>query len=170
MSFVVLQQLLSDDFAVAVGFHSNPAGMRRRLARMPEIAAVRRALDEGALTEESIGRFVSGIMADFRRGEHFAHEDALSALCIALETRPTDFAEEFLRDLASLKVAELSLAIRVARECRRHRAAIAPHVARTLDLLPREGNGDSLSLVAWECGIREIRCKRTNVAALCEVQ
>ena len=46
---------------------------------------------------------------------------ALAALAVVLERRTTEFAEEFLLDLAKLKLAEMPLCIRVARECVKHR-------------------------------------------------
>ncbi len=158
----VLQRLQSEDFAVAVGFHSNPAVLRRRLARMPEVPAVREALQQGAITEETIRRFVSHLMEDFVRGEHFAHEDALAAVAVALETRPTNFADKFLRDLAQLKLAEMSLCIRVARECLKYRASVARCRARIFppwdtksDVSFRQG------LLPWGCSSKSDRLTTT---------
>ncbi len=134
MGLQVLNQLRSEDFAVSVGFHSNPIALRRRLARMAEVAAVKEALRQGAITEQTIRKFVSQLMEDFRRGEHFAHEDALAALCVALETRPTTFAEKFLDDLADLQLAEMSLCMRVARECRKHRKSRGRHTLKAFEI------------------------------------
>ena len=72
-------------------------------------------------------------------------ELALAALAVAVERRPTDFAEEFLHDLARPQIAEMGLAIRVARECLRHRTSVAVTTAKTRSLGP--GNGEA---AAWD--------------------
>ena len=149
MNSPVLERLQSVDFSVAVGFHSNPAVLRRGLARMPEIAAVRAALTQGAITEEGIRRFVSCLMEGFTRGKHFAHDDALAALCVALETRPTDFAEEFLHDLGRLELAELGMCIRVARECLKRRVTVARRRHKVLDLRAAPEQV-ALPVVVWQ--------------------
>ena len=168
MNSPVLQRLRGEDFSVAVGFHSNPAAVRRRLARMPEVAAIREALKQGAITEETIRRFVSHLTSDFVRGEHFAHEDALAAICVALEAQPTDFADEFLHDLARLKLAELSLAIRVARECVDRRVGVANRTDRTLNL-PLGVEEMPLSLSSWESTFGKNGFRETNAVGVCEV-
>lgn len=122
MAAAVLNALKSDDLAIDAVAFSTPVSLRRFLSQREEIAAARTALHQGAITEESIRRFVSELMEGFHRGEHFPHEEALAALCLVLEKRPTDFAEEYLRDLARLRLAEMGLAIRVARECVMRRA------------------------------------------------
>ena len=50
-----------------------------------------------------------------------ANETGLAALAVALETCPHEYAEQYLHDLAKLRLAEVGTAIRVARECLRER-------------------------------------------------
>jgi len=121
MSIQVLEQLKSEEFALSIGFLSTPCALRRFLHRSEEVAATRRALREGAIADDTIREFVSLLMRDLRYGERFPHELPLAALAVALELRPTDFAEELLRDLSALRLAEMGLCIRVARECLSHR-------------------------------------------------
>lgn len=116
MSAKVLEDLTSEDLAVRLAFLSTPNALRACLEKTEEVAAVREAIRQGAFSEETIRRFVSRLMEDFRGGERFAHEHALAALCVVLEKRPTAFAEKFLDDLAGLRLAEMSLCVRVARE------------------------------------------------------
>lgn len=125
MSTGVLEQLKSEGFALSIGFLSTPNAVRRFLARRNEVLAVKEALKQGAVTEAGIRRFVSSIVQGLQVGKRLPNELALTALAVVLETRPTDFAEEFLHDLSRLELAELSLCIRVARECLRHRTTIA---------------------------------------------
>ena len=169
MSCPTLEQLQSESFAVGVGFHSSPAALRRRLAKMPEVYAIRSALDHGGITESGIRQFVARLMKDFVCGEHFAYEDALSALCVAVEGRPTDFADEFLNDLAQLRLAELSLAIRVARECLGHRVSIAHRAAKTVDLSPPSAEM-AFSVGSWESRPEGNGVNRANAVGMCEVR
>ncbi len=109
--------------------------MRRLLRRTSEVAAVRQALREGAITEDTIRGFVSILVQDLRIGQQLPHELALAALAVALETRPTDFVEEYLYDLSRLRLAELSMCIRVARECLKYRTAVAQNKTRNFSLV-----------------------------------
>jgi len=140
MSMSVLRELLSDEFELAVGFVGTPSAAHWLLGRMPQVRAIRQSLRQEALTDETIRRFASGLLWDLRRGERLPHELAIAALAVALEMRPTDFAEEFLRDLSRLKLAEMSLCIRVARECLARRVAIARTTERKFNARrPEEG-------------------------------
>jgi hypothetical protein len=137
MSPYVLQRLRSDEFALSVGFLSTPGPLRRFLRQTEDVAAIRAALEQGAITDETLRAYVSSLMQDLRRGERFPHELAVAALAVALEMRPTEFAEEFLQDLSRLRLAEMSLCIRVARECLRHWTLIPRNTARHFDVGPR---------------------------------
>ena len=167
MSQPVLEQLKSDDFAVSVGFHSNPSALRRRLARMQEVAAVRNALRQGAIAEQTIGQFVARLIEDFTAGEHFAHGDVLAALCVALERRPTAFAQKFLDDLSDLQLAEMSLCIRVARECRKHRVNLARCESRIFALGPNEES--AFSATTFQSPLPENGNRQENVFVTYEV-
>lgn len=168
MGHRVLEQLCSDDFAVSVGFHSNPAALRRRLARMGEVAAIREALQQGAISEQTIRRFVSHLVEDFTSGEHFVHEDALAALCVALERRPTDFAEEFLHDLSRLRLAEMSLCIRVSRECQKHRGSVGRRTVKVFQFLDR-GSAAAFPMQTSARVSQHDGSKSTGITRVCEV-
>jgi hypothetical protein len=152
VSGAVLEQLKSEEFAVSAAFLSTPASLRRFLARSGEVAAIRQALREGAIAEDSIRQFVSSLLQDFRRGERFQHELAVSALAVALEARATGFAEEFLRDLSRLRLAEMSLCSLVASECLKDRVSLAQNTAKVFELNPHGDNGPfSVSASPWAC-------------------
>jgi hypothetical protein len=121
----LLDDLISDSFVLSVGFLSTPGALRRFLSRTREVRDIRESLRQGAITEETIREFVSSLLVGFHAGQRFEHELALGALAVVLERRPTNFAEEFLLDLATLKLTEMPLCIRVARECLQHRVTIA---------------------------------------------
>ena len=135
MSAQVLEELTSEEFAIRLAFLSTPSAMRACLRKSSEVARVIQALQQGAVTEEGIRRFVSRLFEDLRAGERFPHEVAIAALAVALENRATHLAETYLHDLARLQLAELGLAIRVARECLKRRVIIADRREKTLDLL-----------------------------------
>ena len=131
MSAGVLDRLASEEFALAAGFLSTPSSLRQSLRHAKEVHEIHDALKQGAIDDDTLREFVSRLMQDFRRGERFPHQLALAALAVAVERRPTDFAEEFLHDLARLQIAELSTAIRMARECLKHRTSVAATTAKT---------------------------------------
>lgn len=116
MTLDALEQLTSEHFIASVGTISSVAGLRRYLARSPFIKAIREALSSGEISEERVRRFSNHLLRDFRPGELFAHELALAAIAVALEGRRTEFAEEFLLDLARLSIAEMPWSSPIARE------------------------------------------------------
>jgi hypothetical protein len=130
----LFERLTSDEFAISAGSISTPEALRRFLLRSKEVREIRESLRQGAITEETVREFVSSLMRAFHVGQRFVHEMALAALAVALERRPTDFAEEFLHDLSRLKLAELCLCLRVARVCIQERSSVASHSNRTFAL------------------------------------
>jgi hypothetical protein len=139
MTVQVLERLKSEEFALSAGFLSTAGSLRRFLQRTEEVTAIRESLSQGAITDGTLRSFVSDLMGDFRRGERFAHELALAALGAVLEMRPTEFADEFLHDLSALRLSEMSLCIRVARECLKHRVSLAQNRGTVLNLGPLDG-------------------------------
>ncbi len=168
MSAKVLEALTSEELALSVGFLSTSEALRRFLATTREVAAVRQAFEEGAIIEETVRRFVSDLLADFRRGERFPHEVALAALAVALQRRPTDFSEEFLRDLSQLKLAEMSTCIRVAHECRKRRVSLACAVSKDFNL-PTSGESQLFHVKTFVSPLRDRHNDSANTTATCEV-
>jgi hypothetical protein len=118
--------LKSEEFEVEVGHILPAAALRVRLHSLPEVRRAIAVLNQGALSENGIRRFVATLMAEFRPGQRFPYDLGLAALAVVLERRPTEFADEYLRHLARLKLAEMPVSIRVARECLKHRAESVP--------------------------------------------
>src|SRR5262245_51020865 len=100
MSILPLEQLKADDFQARVGFVATATALHRLPKRSPEVQVIRDALTSGEISEPSIREFVEALLIDLRRGEPFRHDLAISALAVALESQETDFAAEFLQDLA----------------------------------------------------------------------
>lgn len=113
-----LQDLTGSDFRVEAGAISSAKALRRSLLRNERVANLRKALQEGRVSEPTVQRFVARLMSDFRRGIQFPHELALSAIAVALQDRKTRFAEDYLLDLARLqKFSEMDIAPRIAGIC-----------------------------------------------------
>jgi hypothetical protein len=132
----VFEDLTSDEFILSAGLVSTPEALRRFLLRSHAIHGIRESLRQGLITDETIREFISSLMKEFSVGRRFAHEMALAALAVALERRPTNYAEEFLSDLAKLRLAEMPLCIRVARECLKHRATVARNAHKDFSACP----------------------------------
>jgi hypothetical protein len=130
----LLDELFSDSFAASAGGFSVPGVLRRFLLRTSAVRGIREAIRQGVVDEGMIREFAERLLASFRVGVRFEHEVALAALAVVLERRATDFAEEFLLDLAKLRLAEMPLCIRVARECLKNRASIAQNKTRVFVL------------------------------------
>lgn len=136
----LFRRLTSDEFAMSAAGFSTPETLRHFLTQSPEVQDVRQSLLQEAVTEDTIREWVSSWMNDFRPGQHFPHETAIAAVAVALEKRSTDFAEEFLLDLARLKLAEMPLCIRVARQCLKRRATMARNKVK--DFYPYPWHGE----------------------------
>jgi hypothetical protein len=134
MSAGILDRLTSADFQVRVGFIATAPALYRMLKKRPEVQQIKNALASGELTEEQLRTFVAEPMQQFRAGESFRDDLALATLAVALEDRPTEFAEEFLRDLGNVQVAEMPMSTRVARECRQGRKLAGHQTAVTTGL------------------------------------
>ncbi len=167
MSARVLQQLTSDDFAVSAGCLSTPGSLRSFLHRSKEVAALKEALSQWAITDSTLRRFVSSLLRELRCGERFPHQLAIAAIAVALETRPTSFADEFLHDLSRLGLAEMSLCIRVARECLMQRVNVAQNKTRVLRLSDAgfsRAQSPSPPRISFKCNAGQ-----TSVSHVCEV-
>ena len=107
MTSLLLNRLKTDAFDCSIGFHHTPSAVRRRLLMSRDVRHLAAALRFGAITENMIRELVSSIMSEFSRGRRLPNDLALAAIAVVLELAPTDFAEEYLHDLARLKLAEM---------------------------------------------------------------
>ncbi|MEQ8790359.1 MAG: hypothetical protein RIC55_28955 [Pirellulaceae bacterium] len=133
-----MDTLVSDEFALRFAFVSNPRAVHRALQRSEEVGRLRSAISQGEVTECSIRTFIAELLRALEYGTRFPNEYALAALAVALETRLTPFAEEFVTDLARLDLAETPIAIRVARETVRRRLRLPINKTKQFTL----SNGD----------------------------
>ena len=117
-----LAELDSEKIA-QIGFTvATPKALVAILRTRPEIAAVRRYLFDNAYNaRRSVEDYVRNRLIDLKPKTYFPHEPAFCALAVALETLPMPVAEEFLSELAALKIAEMPLSSRVAVICLQRR-------------------------------------------------
>jgi len=94
-----------------------PAILRRALHRLASVRTVHWAVRRGTVSESMVREFVASMMSEFRRGEQLPADITLGALAASLEACRQEFAEEYLCDLARLRLAEMPMSIRVAQEC-----------------------------------------------------
>lgn len=121
-----LRNLSSDEFACRFLFPATASSLRIVLLRAPELAKLQKDLRAGFLPEIEIRKFVNELLNDFKQGERFPHEIALSSVAVLLERHFSAFAEEYLIDLARVRRSEFSMSSGVARECLHHRSS-RPH-------------------------------------------
>jgi len=77
---------------------------------------IRKSVRHGEITPDDIKCFVSAQTDQFRKGEQLPGDLAIAAIGVAIEGLLTEFADEYLHDLARLSLAEMPISIRVARE------------------------------------------------------
>lgn len=116
-----LNNLRNLSLQATVSSISTAEGLRAFLSCRPEVIELRRAFEAEAIDSDDFHSFVNELLGHFRRGARFHAEGVIAALAVAIETLPARFAQEFLQDLARVKIAELPLAPRVARLSLRER-------------------------------------------------
>ena len=107
MTLSPLDELVTEEFLLALGADSSAVGLRRAVLNSPVVRKLQRALKIGEVTEEAIREFVGDLLTSFRHRGQFLHEPALAAIAVILETRDSPFVAEYLIDLARLRIAEL---------------------------------------------------------------
>jgi hypothetical protein len=135
----LLERLQSDDFQVPILFAPTPLAVYKMLLREPLVLELRRDLAQGAITDSVVREFVVYLMKDLHRGQRFPHDVVLAAIAVAMESRATEFAEQYLTDLAKLRTAEMALSIRVARECLKNRVGTRSKVTTLGSVSPKLG-------------------------------
>lgn len=73
--------------------------------------------DNAENSRQAIEEYVRERLIDLKPKTYFPHEPAFCALAVALETLPMPAAEDFLSELAALKIAEMPISSRVAELC-----------------------------------------------------
>lgn len=140
----VIRNLESSQIAQLTEIIGTPEGLRKALRKHDYVIAIRRAINEGAITPEYITKYVSDLFSGFKKGLLFPHEHVLSAFAVALETSPLEIAEDYLLDLSKLRIMEMPISPRVARICLLNRfERINPLTCKTLKVTTISENTES---------------------------
>jgi hypothetical protein len=136
-------RLCSDEFIFSIGFLHTPSSVRKRLLESPTVRELSSVLRFGGITEELIRSFVSFATNGLVVGRRLPSDLALAAIAVALELRPTEFAEEYLHDLARIRLPfpEMGVSIRVARECLKLRCEVPKHQRKSFRFPGKERAG-----------------------------
>lgn len=134
MHHSVLENLKTDAFTLKFSFISNPIAVHRALQRSVDVENIRLALGSGEITEATLRAFCASVLSELEPGKRLPQELAIAAIAVALETRATSFAEEYVLDLARLDLAELPIAIRVARQACRERMTLPANRTKVFTL------------------------------------
>jgi len=112
----LLEVLRSDDFLYHDSFlvELPPGPMSRVLQKSSFVQDINNALKSGEITESDIREFAASIRVE--RGKKSIDDLAVAAVAVALKDIETDFAHEYINDLAALNVSEIVLSRYVARE------------------------------------------------------
>jgi hypothetical protein len=124
LSNSALDPLKLDSTFDSFGALPTPAVVRRALMSLREVKLLAGAIRHGTVTEIQIRRFTSELVSCYQPNTAFPSGMALAALAVALEQSQSDFAEEYLLDLARLKLSELHLSIQVAKACLKARSLL----------------------------------------------
>jgi hypothetical protein len=116
-----LDRLRSRSIAELVLLITDPEAIWNALRRRPEIIEIKKQMRTLAIPQSRLRGFVRNLLADFRQGRRFPHEHVLAALAVVLDSVPSAFADEFLRDLSRLKVQEFPISPRIAKVAVRKR-------------------------------------------------
>jgi hypothetical protein len=130
----LLQRIKSNEFVFSLGYNLPSKAMRKILLRTQECAEFRERYWSGALTENMLRRYVQDLMSNMKIGERFPFDIALALIAVGLERFSTEFAHEYLSDLAGLKLAELPVSIGVAKVCLAEHSKLAGNVYRTFSI------------------------------------
>ncbi len=115
---MVLTKLDSEDIAHLVFSIATPNALCNILRTHKDVEVVRRYLfDNADDARQFIEEYVRERLIDLNPKTHFQHEPAFCALAVALETLPMPASENFLSELAALKIAEMPMSPRVAALC-----------------------------------------------------
>lgn len=135
---MALTKLDSEDIAHLVFSIATPETLCSILRTNNNIVTVRRYLFENSdNAQRDIEEFVRERLIDLKSKVYFSHEPAFCALAVALETMPMRSAEDFLSELAALKIAEMPLSSRVAAICiQRRRELITSYTLKEFNIAP----------------------------------
>jgi hypothetical protein len=122
---MTLAALDSEDIGQVVLTVATPNAICGILRTHKDVEAVWQYLfDNAENSRRIIEEYVRERLIDLKPETYFPHEPAFCALAVTLETLPMPAAEDFLSELAALKIAEMPISSRVAALCLERRREI----------------------------------------------
>jgi len=112
-----LDKISSENYLFSLGPELPPKAMREVILSTQECKNIRKDIEQGIVTDELVGEYVHKLFSEFKSGERFSHDLTLATLAVCYENYSTTFAKEFISDLASLRLVELSISSKIANEC-----------------------------------------------------
>jgi hypothetical protein len=119
---IELERLLTLVDDLPLSCISTAEGLRSYLSRHVEVARLREALKAGAVTFADLEAFMLALIAQFVPGTRNANDVVIAAVVVGIEPLPAAALQDFLEDLARVRIAEMPMAPRVARLSLRERA------------------------------------------------
>lgn len=123
----ILRNLLSEEFLRSAGPELPSPAMFEVLKSTEEYQKVQSGLVSGLIGREEIEEFLGALLEEVEPGRSFVYTPSLSLLAVALKDHSEPFAGEYLEDLASLDIAEIASASRMAEYCLRNRSHPTPN-------------------------------------------
>jgi N-glycosylase/DNA lyase len=111
-----LRNLCTLEFESKLWAASTIEAIRWMIRQTDEYQKLCRGLKDETVNEAAIRRFVSSLLVSFRLGDRFQHEMALAALAVAFEEVRSSTANDYLEELARLRLVELTIASQLARQ------------------------------------------------------
>lgn len=96
---------------------STPPALRAALKRTQSAKTLHRAFVLGTIPIDSVSDYVQELTGQFERGVRFPYEPELCLLAVVLEESNSPIADQFLKDLSRVRVAELPMSPKVAEIC-----------------------------------------------------
>lgn len=112
-----LESLCKDSIAKLSMVIATPRALREELRKQPEIINTVKAVHEGTVTYDDISKFVRDLLKHFNTGERFRFDSSLCALAVIVNYTYGIWSDNFLNELAKLKVQEIQLSPRIAQLC-----------------------------------------------------
>jgi hypothetical protein len=119
----MLNNLLSDRFIDTFAACSSEDSMFYLLEKNDVVAEISSALAIESLTENDIRAFTTTLVEEFTPGKSFPYQAQISALCVALGGRFSQYSNQYIEDVASLEYVEMLLANRIAKRIKSNREA-----------------------------------------------
>jgi hypothetical protein len=157
-----LTALNSEEFIARFYGFAMPGSLRTELSQDERVVAFVGLYRANLIPDEQIKYFAQTLLLDFIPGQHFAHTVTLAALAVGLEAFATEFAQDFLVELARLECAEMQRAIHVARICLKFQVRVPSIVEKQ--------EGDSISFSELEAGYDSTESNATASEARNSVQ